>query len=186
MYTILKLVSRIAPFVRGGGYWFLINIFGGQCSGIPLVDRGVFIKYPFHKGWKLGKGVRIGPGCYFDIPLGSVLELGNDSKLTKDVVISSANKVVIKSDVLIAEFCSIRDSSHGIVGDCRIRLQPLKIGKITIGNDVWLGKSVSLIGNVTLGDGVVLGVGAFCKDKDIGAGDVLVGVPAKKISQRGG
>ena len=53
---------------------------------------------------------------------------------------------------------------------------------ITIGNGVWLGASVTVIGGVTIGDGSVIAAGAVVT-ADIPAGVVAGGVPCKVIRQ---
>ena len=51
-------------------------------------------------------------------------------------------------------------------------------GKIDIGNDVWLGERVTLIGNIKIGDGAIIGYGSVIS-KDIPAYAVVVGNPPK-------
>ncbi|MBO5025213.1 MAG: acyltransferase [Bacteroidaceae bacterium] len=54
-------------------------------------------------------------------------------------------------------------------------------GKITIGNNVWLGENVSILKGVTIGDNVVIGYGAVVT-KSIPANSVAVGFPARVIA----
>ena len=49
-----------------------------------------------------------------------------------------------------------------------------------IGNRVWCGVNVTILGGVTIGDDVVLGAGSVVV-KDIPANCIAVGVPAQKI-----
>jgi acetyltransferase-like isoleucine patch superfamily enzyme len=49
---------------------------------------------------------------------------------------------------------------------------------IEIGDDVWIGAGATVLGGVKIGDGAVIGAGSLvCKDVE--AGQVVVGVPAK-------
>lgn len=55
--------------------------------------------------------------------------------------------------------------------------------KITIGNDVWIGHGVIVVGNVTIGNGAILAAGSVVT-KDVKPYTVIAGVPAKEIKKR--
>jgi acetyltransferase-like isoleucine patch superfamily enzyme len=55
-----------------------------------------------------------------------------------------------------------------------------KFGKITIGNNVFVGLNSIIMPNVTIGDNCVIGAGSLV-NKNIPSGEVWAGVPAKKI-----
>lgn len=55
--------------------------------------------------------------------------------------------------------------------------------KITIGNDVWIGHGVIVVGNVTIGNGAILAAGSVVT-KDVKSYTVIAGVPAKEIKKR--
>lgn len=54
-----------------------------------------------------------------------------------------------------------------------------------IGDRVFLGQNVSVLGGVTIGDGAVIGAGAVVT-RDIPANAVAVGIPATVIRVRSG
>lgn len=54
---------------------------------------------------------------------------------------------------------------------------------VIIGNDVWIGENVTIIGGVKIGDGAIIGANAVVT-KDIEPYSINVGVPAKKIKYR--
>jgi galactoside O-acetyltransferase len=56
-------------------------------------------------------------------------------------------------------------------------------GKLTIGNDVYIGANCTLMPDITIGEGVVLGAGSFL-NKDCEPWGIYVGSPAKKIAVR--
>lgn len=56
-------------------------------------------------------------------------------------------------------------------------------GNIVIGNDVWIGHNVIVIGSVKIGNGSVLAAGAVIT-KDVKPYTIVGGVPAKKIKKR--
>lgn len=55
--------------------------------------------------------------------------------------------------------------------------------QIVIGNDVWIGSHVKLVGGITIGDGAVIAAGAVVT-KDVPPYTIVGGVPAKIIKKR--
>jgi acetyltransferase-like isoleucine patch superfamily enzyme len=65
-----------------------------------------------------------------------------------------------------------------------IMFQPsLDKGGITVGDDVWIGASTTILDGVSVGTGCVVGAGALVKDS-LPEYSVAVGVPAKIIRNR--
>ena len=54
---------------------------------------------------------------------------------------------------------------------------------ITIGNDVWIGHGVIIVGNVSVGNGAILAAGSVVT-KDVKPYTIVAGVPAKMIKKR--
>lgn len=52
-----------------------------------------------------------------------------------------------------------------------------------IGNDVWIGEDVKLMGGITIGDGAIIGAGSIVT-KDVLPYTIVVGIPAKIIKYR--
>ena len=55
-----------------------------------------------------------------------------------------------------------------------------RLGRITIGNDVFIGKGSIILPNVTIGDRVIVGAGSVVT-KDIPSGTVAAGNPARVV-----
>ena len=62
--------------------------------------------------------------------------------------------------------------------------QPKIEKDVIIGADVWLGTNTVVLAGVTIGDGVVVAAGAVVT-RDVPAGAIVGGVPAKVIGWRG-
>ncbi len=63
-------------------------------------------------------------------------------------------------------------------------LKGLRYSKqIVLGNDVWVGHGVIIVGQVTIGNGAIIAAGAVVT-KDVPAFGVVAGVPAKLINYR--
>ena len=84
-------------------------------------------------------------------------------------------------DVFIGPNCQFYTASHPI--DYKLRNKGLETAsKITIGNNVWFGGGVIVLGGVTIGDDVVIGAGSVVT-KDIPSHCVAVGNPCKVIKR---
>lgn len=55
--------------------------------------------------------------------------------------------------------------------------------KVVIGNDVWIGHNVIIVGNVSVGNGAILAAGSVIT-KDVLPFTIVGGVPAKAIKKR--
>jgi acetyltransferase-like isoleucine patch superfamily enzyme len=110
----------------------------------------------------------------------------------------------IGKDVFIGEDLIISDNIHDkniFIGD-RVSIAPRVIlvtssapnlsrirpyvkvvdGKIRIEKDAWIGAGATILPNVTVGEGAVIGAGAVVI-KDVPPYTVVAGVPAKKIKK---
>ena len=103
--------------------------------------------------------------------------------------------------ISIGRFCSIADDititlygDHNykkittsplmpICGDYKQYFRPAKSENIVIGNDVWIGNGASILSNVSIGDGAVIGANTVIA-KDIPPYAVVVGNPGKVIKFR--
>lgn len=56
-------------------------------------------------------------------------------------------------------------------------------GKLVIENDVYIGANCTLMPDITIGEGAIIGAGSFV-NKDCDAWGIYVGSPAKKIGER--
>lgn len=56
-------------------------------------------------------------------------------------------------------------------------------GKLVIGNDIYIGANCTLMPNIHIGDGAVIGAGSFV-NKDIEPWSINVGSPTRKIGER--
>lgn len=68
----------------------------------------------------------------------------------------------------------------GVDGEFRERR---RAKPVTIGNDVWIGHGAVIMPGVTIGNGAVVGANAVVT-RDVGAFEVFVGVPAKRLKMR--
>ncbi|MBK1987112.1 acyltransferase [Sphaerospermopsis aphanizomenoides BCCUSP55] len=109
--------------------------------------------------------------------------IGADTYINRHTFIDATESINIGKDCAIGPSCYITDHDHG----CNPSLPPLKQPMIskptTIGECVWIGANVTILKGVTIGDRAIIGAGSVVT-KDIPAGVIAVGVPAKVIKQR--
>lgn len=178
---LLRIPSRLRGFAIS--LWILLN--GGKCGKGLIIESGFRFKFPPHQGIRFGDRVCLGKGTTLDIPLGSFLEIGNNVSLTGYTYISSAKKVVIGNDVIIGEFCSIRDANHGYGIDMGlIKDQPMQPLAIIIGSDIWVGRGVAILRGANIKDGCIIAANAVVTSNTFVENAIIAGIPAKIIRNR--
>lgn len=127
----------------------------GQC------DEGTFINQPFYCDY--GKHIRVGKHFFANF---------NWTVLDEALV-------TIGDDCFVGPNVSIYTACHST--DPIERNTRREWAKpVTIGNNCWIGGSVTILPGVTIGDNVTIGAGSVV-NKDIPANTVAVGNPAKVI-----
>lgn len=131
-----------------------------------------------------GKGVDFRPPISLDYGIG--LTIGEGTFLNCGFLITGGGRVSIGKHCLIGSRCSIYTPNHALAAAPRLQAWEHTI-PVTIGNNVWLGGSVTICPGVTIGDNSVIGAGSVVT-KNIPANVVAVGNPChviKKIPARG-
>lgn len=114
------------------------------------------------------------------------LDIGARTIFGHHCTLAAKEAVHIGEDCLLAEMVSIRDHDHAFDDfDVPIREQGASCAPVWIGNNVWLAARVVVVKGVTIGDGAIVGAGAVVT-KDIPAGAIAVGVPARVVKMRPG
>ena len=109
----------------------------------------------FGKNIRFGADVFVNSGCQFQDQGG--IDIGDGCLIGHNAVITTLN--------------------HDMLPSRRADMHP---ACVVIGRGVWFGANVTVLPGVTIGDGAVVGAGAVVT-KDVPAGTVVVGVPAKQV-----
>lgn len=161
-----------------------------------------------HRNLTLGKHVFVGDGVtIFARSADESIVLGDEVFINKDTIIEQGHggsliigdrttiqprcqfsayrgTIRIGNEVQIAPNCAFYPYNHGMSPDQPMKQQPLlSKGGITLEDDVWLGFGVVVLDGVRIGKGAVIGAGSVV-NKDIPAGAIAVGVPAKVVKNR--
>lgn len=127
--------------------------------------------------------VVIDTNCRFVAANNAVLKLKTGCHIGAYCIFNCGTDVSVGARTLLAGFCYVQSSNHGIRKNQAIRDQPHTYGKISIGSDAWLGGHVSVLPGVEIGDGAVIGAKAVVT-KNIPPYTVSTGVPASVSSIR--
>ena len=201
--AILALLCRLptiwAAILRGGVYRVVLGGVGSAC----LIEEDVRFQVP--RRIHLGNRVFIGQYSYLDANQ-SFVRLGNDVHLARFCTLRGGERGItvhdnvginkftyldgnggleIGSDTLLSPGVQCLSGNHIFDDpDVPIKYQGTAYGKVTIGEDCWLGTNAILLPGVTIGRGAVIGAGAVVT-KDIPDYGIALGVPAKVVGHRG-
>ena len=114
-----------------------------------------------------------------------ILSIGKNCRIGAFNHITCSNRIEIGDNCLTGKWVTITDNSHGNTDVENLALPPIKRsviskGPVIVGNNVWIGDKATILPNVKIGDGAVIGANSVVT-KDIPAYCVVAGNPAKII-----
>ncbi len=127
---------------------------------------------------KAGKNICVNQPFYCDY--GYNIEVGDGFFSNFNLTVLDEVKVVIGNDVFIGPNVSIYTACHSTDPVERNTRREWAEG-ITIGDNVWIGGSVTILPGVHIGDNVTIGAGSVVT-KDIPSGSIAVGNPCRVIN----
>jgi acetyltransferase-like isoleucine patch superfamily enzyme len=113
-----------------------------------------------------------------DVRAGAEVRIGSGCFLNYGVDIVAGESIAIGDSVLVGPLVSIVDDDMHQIEPGR----PRRVAPITIGDDVWLGRGVTVLPGTTIGDHSVIAAGSVVRG-DVPARVVAGGVPAKVIRE---
>ena len=139
-----------------------------------LLERNSLIKKIIGK---TGAKFLIEQSFYCDY--GYNIEIGENFYSNHNLVILDCAKVKFGNNVFIGPNCGFYTAEHPL--DTKLRSEGLEYAKpINIGDNVWFGGGVTVLGGVNIGDNVVIGAGSVVV-KDIPSNTVAVGNPCRVV-----
>lgn len=178
-------INIIYSFWRKGEFLY----FGNNSK----IERGLCLRGGKHI--KIGENVLIGYDSRItaftkgkNAATAALIDIGDNCMLGHDIHITAFEGISIGESVLTGKEVLISDNSHGIPGDSEVlKMHPNKRplyskGPIKIGDFVWIGERACILGNVTIGDGAIIGANSVVTH-DVPAGSIAVGCPAKIIGK---
>lgn len=158
------------------------NVFIGDDSYVSGFSTG---------GVRLGNDVRIREGAWIqatstlDAP-GVGLSIGDGSYIGPRVILGAGGGIRLGARVTFGAAVHLLAENHAFADATRpIQDQGVTRAGINVEDDVWIGNGVIVLDGVTIGRGAVVGAGSVVT-RDVPAGSVAVGNPARVIRQRDG
>lgn len=198
LHTIKQRIERL----RGIGLQARVRVCGGNLRARPgVVLRNAAVI-------ELGSSVHLYDGSMLDAgnltQAESRIILGDRAMIREYAIVrSQAGRVVVGEDsfvgpncvlqgpaleigshVMIAAGCCIFSSNHDHSGGEGAMKDAAEISiGITVCDDVWIGANASILDDVTVGRGAVVGAGSVVT-RDVLPGTIVVGNPARPIGDR--
>ena len=119
----------------------------------PFLTRGLLRRYSRKTGIQIGWHTQIGEG----------------------LVLVHCGPVAVNNEAVIGKNCTLY---HGVTVGMEFRGK--RKGNPTIGDNVWIGSNACVVGNITVGDDVLIAPLAFV-NFDVPSHSIVVGNPAKII-----
>lgn len=207
IYSILERLVRLFAFLLSPFYSQRISylIYRLRCQFITgLKKRGFFtfgnnslisldslILNP--KYISVGKDSSFGPHltltCYEEENIGRLPQLliGDNVSIGAEAHITCCNYIVIGNNIVTGKKILITDNSHGSSKRHLLDMNPFdrplySKGPVIIEDNVWIGEKASIMPNVHIGKGAIVGANAVVT-KDVPAYAVVGGNPAIIIKQ---
>jgi len=124
-----------------------------------------------------GEGIDFRPP--FNLDYGVGLTIGDRTFINKDFLVTGGGRITIGADCLIGPRCSIYTPNHAEDRERRLAGWE-RVSDVTLGDNVWLGGSVTIVPGVTIGSDSIIGAGSVVT-RDIPAGMVAVGNPCRPL-----
>lgn len=134
---------------------------------------------------EIGDNVCLFRGVNLETGKDATIRIGDRSSVHPSCFLCAfVEDIEIGRGVMLAANCALYSYDHGNKKSQSLQEQALvSRGKITIGNDAWLGFGVFVTSGVRIGEGAVVGAGSVVT-KDIPAYAIAVGNPAKVVGYR--
>jgi len=164
---------RLLPFS-------ICNFLWQMTSFIPTY-LGITLRYCFVKrlAKSVGTNVYIGPDV--EIRGWRNLVIGSNVSIHRTCYLDATGGILIGSNVSIAHQSSLISFEHTWDNsNLPIRDNQLKLAKIVLSDDVWIGCGCRILAGVSIGNRSIVAAGAVVQ-KNVDAGSLVGGVPAKMI-----
>jgi len=189
-YSFFEKMKSVKMYMYTGYYSRFFAAFGKGSVIVPTIRMLEGARYiTIGSDCIVGKQVQLTAFNYHsDDSFRPSIVLGDKSNIGDYSHITSINSVQVGNGVLMGRNILITDNSHGGGDNFSNQLEiPVKArpmhskGKVIIGDNVWIGEKASIIGNVMIGRGCIIGANTVIT-KNIPEYTLAVGNPVRLIS----
>ncbi len=152
------------------------------CEIVALARQGI----AFGERCTVGRFAVIRPTNVLLDEAGEGLSVGDHSNIGAYSYIGCSGHIRIGNNVMTGPRINLLAENHNFEDRSRpIKAQGVHRSSIVIGDDCWIGANVTIVAGVRIGEGSVIAAGAVVT-RDIPAGSIAAGIPAKVLRKRGG
>ena len=157
---------------------YRFNASRGLLSLIMTILRQQDFRYVFYLRWYQSGYLRFFSWLLLKhISNRMCMSVGWRTKIGKGLRIIHGGCIAINNEAIIGDNCTLY---HGVTIGMEFRGK--RLGNPTIGSEVWIGANATLVGNIKVGDDVLIAPGAFV-NFDIPSHSVVLGNPGKIFSK---
>lgn len=128
---------------------------------------------------RFGRGAMVYPGVVLETQGEGVIEIGDRVVLSRGVHIVAFERVQLDEGAMVGEYSSLRDANHRR-STASVRDSGHEHAPIQVGRNAWIGRGVTVLSGVTLGESCVVGANAVVT-RSVLAQTVVAGTPARRI-----
>ncbi len=111
----------------------------------------------------------------------SLISIKHSSFINTEIQITTAGKIEIGECCMFSCGINLLQADQHLIFDLETKERINKDKNICIGNHVWIGRGVNLLGGATIPDNCIVGTGSITSHKFTEANCIIAGNPAKVI-----
>ncbi|MEL6692992.1 MAG: acyltransferase [Pseudomonadota bacterium] len=155
-------------------------------DSFPVISIGSFIGDLYLRLAARNAKIKIGNlrhvKANFTFYPGGQIELGDDTSINGLVAGLLESKIVMGKDCMLSHDIHMQPhNQHGII-DLETRQLVKDKRNIVLGDHVWIGRAVSVLPGVTIGNGSIVGANSVIT-KDVPENSAVAGYPAKLVRE---
>ncbi|WP_291408818.1 acyltransferase [Devosia sp.] len=173
---LTKAIDRTANALRG--LWYRHIYLSWVQFGRTITFAGPIRCAGVTGSIRIGDRVFLGPNISLAVAEGGSLVIGRDVSVNQGSILSARLSVTVGDGTRIGDHCSIRDSDHRIEAGRTLLESGFQAQAVKIGRNVWIGRQVTVLPGVTIGDDAIIGAHSLV-NTDIPARALAFGTPAR-------
>ena len=183
MKILNQIKFRTSSFLNGSSISMTTSL--TNCNTIVLGKNCIIKPYSVLMGGKntyliIGDNVLIKNNAYLNASYATI-KIGSNSAISHYVWVGGEGQIYIGENVMIGMHTVIISSNHDYYDISTPFYNGAEIAeKIDIGKNVWIGANCTILPEVVIGDGAVVGAGSVVV-KNIKPNTIVVGNPAVEI-----